>query len=490
VIGEGRASGFFDANIFYPEPRTLAYSDATLLEGIVGAPLLYLGVHQIVVYNLLLLFGIFASSAAMLWLCLRLTGSLPAAIVGAVIFGGVPYRIEHFMHLELQWTMWMPLGLLFLHDTIERGSWGSAFMTGACIGLQFLSCVYYGIFLSVFAGLMAVVEVATIRSAAWRQPIVRLGGAALVAAAIMVPYAEPYRENAKALGDRQVDEVAQYSASLSSYLASPRQNWFYGWTADRFGSNEARLFPGLVCVGLAIVSLFSRHRRFVWLYVVCALVSVELSLGLHGVLYRFLHEHASMFRGLRAPARFGILTACAASVLAAFGADVLLRRISIAPVRSLAFAGCVAAVLIEFISLPMFLTDINPAVPPIYRFIRQREPGVLMEFPVPQLDRLPGNDPLYQYWSTAHWQPMINGYSGYYPASYADTLSAMTAFPSDESIAWLKRLRVRYLVLHRGLYTDVGQHDAHMQALLRRNDFVRVVTMKDWTADATLFELR
>ena len=31
----------FDANIFYPELRTLAYSDATLLEGLVAAPFLW-----------------------------------------------------------------------------------------------------------------------------------------------------------------------------------------------------------------------------------------------------------------------------------------------------------------------------------------------------------------------------------------------------------------------------------------------------------------
>jgi hypothetical protein len=489
AIGDGRASGLFNANIFYPEPRTLAYSDATLLEGIAAAPLLHLGVHQILVYNLLLLSGIFASSAAMLWLCVRLTGSLQAAIVAAVIFGCLPYRIEHFMHLELQWTMWMPLGLLFLHDTIERGSWKSAGMTGACIGLQFLSSVYYGIFLSMFAGVMAVMELATLRSAEWRKPIVRLGGAALIAAAIIVPYAKPYRENARALGDRDAPEIAQYSASLSSYLASPRQNWFYGWTADRFGSNEARLFPGLVCVGLAIVSLFSRHRRFVWLYLVCALVSVELSLGFHGVLYRFLYEHVSLFRGLRAPARFGVLTACAGSVLAAFGAEHVLRRVSV-KARSLVFAGCVAAILMEFASLPLPLIDINPAVPPIYQFIRQLEPGVLIELPVPRADRLPGSDPMYQYWSTAHWRLLVNGYSGYYPVSYVDMLAAMTEFPSDESIVWLKRLRVRYLVLHRASYTEVGQYEQHMQALLRRHDVVAMGTMKDWTADATLFELR
>src|SRR5262245_53548101 len=40
----------FDANIFYPLKHTLAYSDAVLLEGLIGAPLLWAGVPAVVVY--------------------------------------------------------------------------------------------------------------------------------------------------------------------------------------------------------------------------------------------------------------------------------------------------------------------------------------------------------------------------------------------------------------------------------------------------------
>jgi hypothetical protein len=88
----------FDANIFHPARGTLALSDATLLEGVLGAPLFWTGISPIVVYNLLLLGGIAASagcscSRAMSsgrWLQPRRRGDLTHA-----------HRIEHFMHLEL-----------------------------------------------------------------------------------------------------------------------------------------------------------------------------------------------------------------------------------------------------------------------------------------------------------------------------------------------------------------------------------------------------
>ena len=47
----------FDGNIFYPLRNTLAYSDATLLEGLLAAPFLWAHLSPSLVYNLLLLAG-------------------------------------------------------------------------------------------------------------------------------------------------------------------------------------------------------------------------------------------------------------------------------------------------------------------------------------------------------------------------------------------------------------------------------------------------
>src|SRR5436190_1890578 len=51
----------FDANIFYPHVRTLAYSDAMLFEAVLAAPWLWADVNPVLVYNVLLLAGIVSS---------------------------------------------------------------------------------------------------------------------------------------------------------------------------------------------------------------------------------------------------------------------------------------------------------------------------------------------------------------------------------------------------------------------------------------------
>ena len=44
--------------------------------------------------------------------------------------------------------------------------------------------------------------------------------------------------------------------------------------------------------------------------------------------------------------------------------------------------------------------------------------------------------------------PIVNGYSGFYPASYLGRLEDLAAFPDERSIQSAARDGVRYLVVH------------------------------------------
>jgi hypothetical protein len=136
----------FDANIFHPHLRTLAYSDAMLLEALLAAPWLWADVNPVLVYNVLLLAGIVLSGLGMFVLARHLTGDVDAALVSAVVFTLVPYRIEHFMHLELQWTVWMPLALWAVHRTFDEGTRRSGVLAGLFLWLQIISCICTGHF--------------------------------------------------------------------------------------------------------------------------------------------------------------------------------------------------------------------------------------------------------------------------------------------------------------------------------------------------------
>ena len=77
-----------------------------------GAPFLWLGVPLAVVYTLLLLGAIVVSGMATFMFARALgLSALPSAI-SALLFAFCQYRLDHYSHLELQMTMWMPLTLL------------------------------------------------------------------------------------------------------------------------------------------------------------------------------------------------------------------------------------------------------------------------------------------------------------------------------------------------------------------------------------------
>jgi hypothetical protein len=481
----GQPQHLVDGNIFSPHVRTLAYSDATLLEALIALPWLWAHANPVFVYNVLLLAGIVLSGVGMFVLVRHLTGSNDAALVAAAIFTLLPYRIQHFMHLELQWTMWMPLTMWAVHRVFETGSMRYGITTGALLCLQAVSSVYYGAFL----GILVAAQVILIAISEPRRLKPALGPlciGAVLALAAMAAYARPYIANTALLGVRDRAEVANFSARLTSYLTAPQENWLWGWTAFRFEGDELRLFPGVVAVVLAILaSALRRHRRVALIYLVLTLVAAALSLGFNNPVYRLLYTHVWPMQGFRAPARFAILAGCALAVLAGLGFEYLQERFSASRLGRGMLVGVLVAVGLECGSAPMRLEELPRQVPDVYRFLRVLDRAVIIELPLVDWDLAP----VYMYWSTQHWHQLVNGYSGFSPPDYAETLTRMQHFPDERSIQRLKSLNVRYIVVHETFYRP-KDHAALLLRLGQRLEISPIGKFRDWTGAAHVFELR
>jgi hypothetical protein len=441
----------FDGNIFHPEANTLALSDAMPVEGMVAAPLLWAGVRPVLVHNLMMLLPIAASGLAMFALARHLTGSRGGGLLAGIAFAFAPYRFEHAMHMELQWTVWMPLALLALHRTLETGRWRYGVATGACVALQMLSCIYYGIFLATLIAPAAVWLAFADRAVSWKRTALPLAAGAALAIAVSAAYAVPYLRQQQRVGDRSIQEVHAYSAMPANYVNVPAENRLYG-DPSRPGRAERRLFPGATVVLLAFAGLLLRvpsGRAIAYLLILVA--AFEMSLGFSGYLYPLLHRVAPPFRGLRAMARLGIFVVMALSVLAAFGYAALAHGRS-AGVRRAAVAVLTAVMLAEY-STRLTLVEFPNTPPAVYRLLARQPPGVVAELPTPVPERLPGSDAQRAYMSTFHWFPIVNGYSGNYPESYILRIDRLRRFPDRVSLAQLQRDRVRYVVVHVAAYS-------------------------------------
>jgi hypothetical protein len=479
-------SRLLDGNIFYPEKRTLTFSDAMPVEGVVAAPLLWIGVKPVLVHNLMLLGAIAVSALGLFMLVRYLTGSRGAALLAGVVFAFAPYRYEHIMHMELQWTMWMPWAFLALHRTLDTGRWWDGIFTGLAVALQMLSSIYYGIFLATLIAVAAILLVVRDRVVPFRRAVARLAAGAAIAGVICAIYALPYLRTRDTVGERSDTEIAIYSALPSSYLAATPTNQFYGGTPISRAGPERRLFPGTLAVVLAMVGLLLRtppRRQIVYLIVLVA--AFEMSLGFRGYSYTVLHDYVSVYRGLRAPARLGIFVVMFLGVLAAYGYDAIGRSLRTGP-RRLLLAGLLGIMLVEYRSrMPLVQYANGPT--DIYRALALQPRGAVAEFPIPR--EFPGRDAEYAYMSTFHWMPLLNGYSGMYPASYIKSLARLRSFPGETAIAALRRTGIRYVIVHSPSYAPADFQRIREQ-LLAGPEVAELGMFQDGDGPAGLYVLR
>ena len=196
----------FDANIFYPERLTLTLSDPVILPALTIAPLLAVGVHPVVAYNLLFLSGFWLSGVATYLLVDWLTHSPRAAFVAGLMYACYAYRFEHYSHLELQMTQWMPLGLLALHLFVSTGRKRYAVALAFAGVAQLYSSMSYAVFFLLYASVIAL-GLFWIYRASIRRLAPPLVIAAALAAVMAVPIARAFAAAEPIKGERGTFEV-------------------------------------------------------------------------------------------------------------------------------------------------------------------------------------------------------------------------------------------------------------------------------------------
>lgn len=139
--------------------------------------------------------------------------------------------------------------------------------------------------------------------------------------------------------------------------------------------------------------------------------------------YVYLYDFVPGFDGLRVPARFAMLVVLCLAVLAGLGTSAIRSRWAIAAAAALAVLESTAAPLVvndvwsdPALRRPPPRLAIGAAVPAIYRRASELpRSAVLIEFPF-------GSEPYelrYMFQQPAHGLPLVNGFSGAVPASYA-----------------------------------------------------------------------
>ncbi len=458
----------FDANVFYPHPLSLAFSDSLLGYGPAG----FFGsgtVAALVRYNLLFLFAWSLCFVGAYFLARELgLGRLGGAAAGAA-FAYAPYRVTEAGHLHVISSGGIPLALFLLLRGYRRDSRGlviAGWLVSAWqISLGFTLGLQFSYLLAVLALLAAIYWLRAGRPTLPRRMIVVTCAGIAVVGLVAIYQARPYLKIAHdyPTAKRTLKEVKVYSAGPAAWLSASSENRVWGdITAGArehvHSKNEQVLFPGgflllLAVIGLAAPLFTKRLRAGLAIgVVVCSVLAVGLGLTGYGYPYRLLFNYAPGWDGVRVPGRVFTTATLFLALLAGAGAQLLAGKLggwlsrhtgSWGRRRSL---GTLTAVVGVVIVIGLVGEGAGHMADPVVPQPARAEIGL----PGPLLD-MPSDGPadrVWQYFSTNGFYEIPIGNSTFDIKAVDDLRGGIHRFPDKASVEKLRYYGIRTVVLH------------------------------------------
>ena len=470
---------FWDANIFYPEPNTLAFAEHLIGETVQVLPIYWATGNLLLCYNVALLLSFVLCGFGTYLLVADLTGSAIGGLAAGVFFAFTEYRLSYELsHLQTLSNHWLPFALLGIHRYITRGSRLALAGAVAAIVALNLSAGFHMLYGGPVIAAFAVAELAWTGKAREARTWLWLGITAAIVAVCTAPFVLPYVAMRRQLHfQRPLEEVIRFSATLDQYRAA-----LPGFSVPLLLALAAIVAACKTADTLQKVTASSR-RALVAAAAIGLLLTFWLSLGpviqqggralpIPG-LYRVLYDYVPGYDGIRAVGRMATLFFFFLAVLAGIGIAAIESRSA----RAATVTAVIACVLFlwqtrpspfpldrewPFVSpglaaVPAYLHP-APQPPQVYRFVSALDPrAVLVEFPF-------GDNAYnlrYMYFSSAHGKRMLAGYSGVFPESYLARQRALQEPLAQPDAAWTALAGATYAIVHAGGWpNDTGDRIA------------------------------
>ncbi len=355
----------FEGNIFYPEHDSLAFSEPLIVPALMGAPLQWLGVSPVLVFNLVLILGFALTAWAGYAVAFEWTGDRAAGMLAGSMFAFNTHTLTRLAHIQGIHAWGLPLTLLSADRILVHARWRDA----VWLAVWMTAMAYTSGYLVVFGVIMVAVVLVSRVPDWWPRAgrvVMLLAGATMLAGAAILPVYLPYRRVAKLGLVRSIESVSQYSATLTGYLAAAGRIHFSTWSGRFWTDPVDGFFPGFVVIVMAIAAIYGARFRFsdvqdsnlrksrsdsgqlheragtdteapafagrlsrrrIVMLVTIAATGMILSLGTRTPVYGWLFAVFPPMQGLRAAARFGNLFLLGMAVLAAYGLAGLRHRL-------------------------------------------------------------------------------------------------------------------------------------------------------------------
>jgi hypothetical protein len=264
LTGPGAAlATFWDADIFYPAPKALLYSEPLIGPAVLTLPIWWMTGNGLLIFNLTAI----ACQALMGLGTFLLTRAFAGGVAGSFVTGlfavfALTEALSAGPRLEILSLCWLPFALLAWHRYVERGTWAALALTIACAWLLNASSTGY---LWVCAPVLIAFAVLDLAAQPQRRAIDRWIGLAIAVPAVALlsaPFILP------------LAELRRQGLELSSAMGS---GGIGAVSAGSLGFLTADLIVGVAAL-FGLVFAFRRHptgtRSYVWL--VLALIATTI----------------------------------------------------------------------------------------------------------------------------------------------------------------------------------------------------------------------
>ena len=379
-------------------------------------------------YDLIVLLSVVAAGAAACWWLRALGVARGAALVGGLVFALAPYRVgQSTGHLLGLIAFLLPAMLLALER--RRYVWAAIFISAIPLSGQ--------IHLAMGAVVLAL-------GYAWarvpRPDWWKAGLGAAVAAVIAIAVQQLVVAGSIADGGRSFAQVRRYSAELSDFLtrgvgAGVEELVFVGW-----------LTPLLALGGLWVVR---RRRGLAWFLGLSVLIPWLLALGANLPLYEPLWRALPPLRFARVPERLLPIACLAVAALVALAVDFVAQS------HKARITAVVTAVALVVLAVDLHVAVFGAVSPDrtSSAYAAVSGEGRLLELPVFRPDIHFGS--VYLGYARQSPRERPQGYSTTAPTS-ADRLGRSLRGVSCGRGSIPASLGVRFVALHRGLYSQSG----------------------------------
>jgi hypothetical protein len=482
--GPSGIQNLWNANIFYPYPTTLAFTEHLLPTSFLLWPFILLENTPLVSANLGAILTTALSGYGMYLLVTWLTHNRWAGLIAGIAFAIAPFRLSHINQLHLLTTQWLPFIFLAMARLIKRNQSVDLILLLIFTNLQFISVINYAPLAAIALAIWTMFYLWAYRSQISFSLTARLLVFGIVTLALNWPILRLFQNMSDQMGIvRTLGDARVYGAFIVNYILPVGNSLLYGrllhlpthidYLFPGIGVFVST-FPGIMVLILAVAGIVLSFQSTIrWRLAAIAVLVITLfgfvfSFGANDAAfgeqwsavvapllpYTYLYKVLPVLQGLRVPIRFALLTTFGMAILAGLGFSAIASRWGRQSPWPMVISILIAGVIIlEHFPAPLPVESV-PYGGAMYAWLNNNTPAesVILELPYYLHTQKSNQELLREYQSTNHWRKLIGGASGFKPAWLVKLGPVLDTFPDGLSLDVLRQLGVQYITLQRDQY--------------------------------------